>query len=88
MLVRFAPRGVSPDCPALAWGGECRNERGLTGILRSSVLHNGGGWRSWEGFKKMARRLHESFLQCQIDVMSLGKIQGQSRDFGYKFLWR
>ena len=74
MLVRFAPRRVSPDCPALAGEGNVGTSSKL--ILRTQRAPQRGGWRSWEGVKKMGRRLHESFLQCQIDGMWPRNVSG------------
>ena len=60
MLVRFAPRECHPIVPRSP--GEGTSER----VVRAD---KGGGWRWWDGLKTLGRRLHESFLQCQIDGM-------------------
>ena len=44
-------------------------------ILRKQRAAQRGGWRWWEGLKTLARRLHESFLQCQIDGMCRQGVQ-------------
>ena len=60
VLVRFAPRECHPIVPRSP--GEGTSER----VVRAD---KGGGWRWWDGLKTLGRRLHESFLQCQIDGM-------------------
>ena len=98
VLVRFAPRGVSPECGCVGETQRCflflflpplptsRVRVGGEYTYSARTLQKGGGWRWWEGFKKLARRLHESFLQCQIDGRRPEGVLLPYR--GLKFLWR